>query len=174
MFSQFLRTNKVAAGILTFLRLYLGWMWLSAGIGKVMGDFNAGGYLNGALANPVMQEEQLVYPTYVAFIERFALPNTELFSFMVAWGEVLVGLGLMLGILTNMAAFFGVVMNFAFMFAGTISTNPLMVMIAIFILVAGANAGRFGGDRWVLPYLKQALFTKDKNSTVTNKKLNVA
>jgi thiosulfate dehydrogenase (quinone) large subunit len=164
MIMEFLRTNKIAAGLLTFLRLYLGWSWLSAGWGKVTGDpFNAAGYLNGAVNNPVMSQEQVVYPTYVAFLENFALPYADLFSFMVAWGEVLVGLGLILGVLTTWAAFFGIVMNFAFMFAGTISTNPWMVMLTIFILAAGYNAGRFGGDRWVMPYLKGLIFKKRVN-----------
>ena len=160
MFGQFLRENNIAAGILTFLRIYLGWAWLSAGWGKVTGGFSAEGFLHGAVANPVIKGEEVIYPTFVAFIERFAIPNAEVFIFMVAWGEVLVGLGLILGVFTSAAAFFGVVMNMAFMFSGTISTNPWMVMIAMFILVAGANAGRFGGDRYVLPYVKGLLFSK--------------
>jgi thiosulfate dehydrogenase (quinone) large subunit len=168
MVMNFLRNNKIAAGILTVLRLYLGWSWLSAGWGKVTGDpFNAGGYLNGAVNNPVMSQGEVVYPTYLAFLEKFALPNAELFSFMVAWGEVLVGLGLILGVLTTYAAFFGIVMNFAFMFAGTISTNPWMVLITIFILAAGYNAGRFGGDRWVMPYLKGLVFKNKDRKTIT-------
>ncbi|WP_078553090.1 DoxX family protein [Bacillus alkalicellulosilyticus] len=154
MFGAFLRENKYAAIILTFLRLYLGWAWLSAGWGKAFGDFHAGGYLQGAVANPVLHMEQMVYPTFVSFLETFAIPYAGVFSFLVAWGEVLVGLGLILGVFTSAAAFFGVVMNFSFMFAGTISTNPWMVLISMFILAAGANAGRIGGDRYVLPYLR--------------------
>jgi thiosulfate dehydrogenase (quinone) large subunit len=151
---HFLRTNVYAAGILALLRIYLGWLWLSSGWGKVTGEepFSAKGYLMGAINNPVTRGEQLVYPTYVAFLENFAIPNAGLFSFMVSWGEVLVGLGLILGVLTTWAAFFGVVMNFAFMFAGTISSNPWMLLISMFILAAGVNAGRFGGDRWIYPY----------------------
>lgn len=154
MVVHFLRTNVVASGILALLRIYLGWQWLSAGWGKVTGEepFNATGYLMGAINNPVTSGEQLVYPTYVSFLENFAVPNAGLFSFLVAWGEVLVGLGLILGALTVWAAFFGVVMNFSFMFAGTISTNPWMLLISMFILVAGVNAGRFGLDRWIYPY----------------------
>lgn len=164
MFMNFLRNNVYAAGILTVLRLYVGWKWLSAGWGKVTGDpFNAGGYLNGAVNNPVMSGESMVYPNYVAFLENFALPNADVFSFLVAWGELLVGLGLILGVLTTAAAFFGVMMNFAFMFAGTVSTNPWLVLISIFILAAGANAGKFGGDRWVLPYIKQMVMGKKAN-----------
>ncbi|MCT8137694.1 DoxX family protein [Anaerobacillus sp. CMMVII] len=168
MVMNFLRNNKIAAGLLAVLRVYLGWSWLSAGWGKVTGEpFNAGGYLNGAVNNPVVSHGEVVYPTYLAFLEKFALPNAELFSIMVAWGEVLVGLGLILGVLTTYAAFFGVVMNFSFMFAGTISSNPWMVLLSIFILFAGYNAGRFGGDRWVMPYLKN-MISKNKGSVSKN------
>lgn len=160
MFMEFLRTNKIAAGILTIIRIYIGWLWLSAGWGKVFGaePFNAVGYLSGVVANEAVAAQ---YPTYHAFIETYALPNAGIFSVLVAWGEVLVGLGLILGVLTTAAAFFGIIMNFAFMFAGTISTNPWMVLFTIFILAAGYNAGRIGGDRWVVPYLRR-LFFRDR------------
>lgn len=156
MIMEFLRNNKIAAGVLTILRVYIGWQWLSAGWGKVTGEpFNAGGYLNGVVANEAVAAQ---YPTYHAFIENFALPNAGVFSFMVAWGELLVGLGLLLGVLTTAAAFFGIMMNFAFLFAGTISSNPWMVLLTVFILAAGYNAGRIGGDRWVIPYLRSMVF----------------
>ncbi|MFA9555937.1 DoxX family protein [Evansella sp. AB-rgal1] len=155
MFMNFLRNNIYAAGALTLLRIYLGWSWLTAGWGKVTGDFNAAGYLTGVVNNETVMN---TYPTYHAFIENFALPNAGVFSFMVAWGELLVGLGLIVGVLTTAAAFFGIMMNFAFMFAGTVSTNPWMVLITIFILAAGYNAGKFGGDRWVIPYIRHTVF----------------
>ena len=48
---QFLRTDKRATFILLFLRLYIGYTWLAAGIGKVFGQsFNASGFLKGAIA----------------------------------------------------------------------------------------------------------------------------
>ena len=73
---------------------------------------------------------------------------------MVAWGEVLVGIALILGIFTNFAALMGITMNFAFLFSGTVSTNAQMVLLTAFLLVAGYNAGRFGLDRWVIPFIK--------------------
>ncbi|MBU9712904.1 DoxX family membrane protein [Evansella tamaricis] len=156
MFMEFLRNNKIAAGILTILRVYLGWSWMTAGWGKVTGEpFTAQGYLMGVVNNETVATQ---YPTYHAFIENFAVPNAGLFSFMVAWGELLVGIGLLLGVLTTAAAFFGIMMNFAFMFAGTISSNPWMILLTVFILAAGYNAGKFGGDRWVIPYLQTKLF----------------
>jgi len=156
MFMDFLRNNKIAAGLLTVLRVYIGWQWLTAGWGKVTGErFDASGYLNGVVNNETVIE---YYPTYHAFIENIALPNANIFSFLVAWGEVLVGLGLIVGILTTAAAFFAIIMNFAFMFAGTISSNPWLVLLTVFILAAGFNAGKIGGDRWVIPYIRTAIF----------------
>lgn len=170
MFGQFLRNHSISAGVLLFLRVYLGWTWLTLGWGKITGDFHAGGYLQGSVANPVLQGEALVYPNYVAFLEKFAIPNADLFSTMVAWGEFLVGLGLILGVFTSAAAFFGVMMNFAFMFAGTVSTNPWMLLISMVILAAGANAGRYGGDRWMLPYVRQLFIKKSEDANLNHQK----
>src|SRR5690606_9634247 len=108
-----------------------------------------------AIANPAVDRatNELLYPTYVAFLKGFALPNVAWINIAVPWGELLVGLGLVLGCLTTAAAFFGVLMNLLFMFAGTLSTNPWMAMIGAIILAAGANAGKFGIDHYLLPYL---------------------
>lgn len=57
--------------------------------------------------------------------------------------------------LTTYAAFFGMVMNFAFLLAGTISSNPFDILLAIFIVVAGYNAGKFGLDRFVMPIISK-------------------
>lgn len=166
MFMDFLRTNKVAAGLLTVLRVYLGWKWLTAGWGKVANGFDASGYLTGVVNNETVMN---TYPTYHAFIENIALPNAGAFSFMVAWGELLIGLGLIFGILTTAAAFFAIMMNFAFMFAGTVSSNPWMILLTVFILAAGYNAGKIGGDRWVIPYIREMITSKTKNKAISEK-----
>jgi thiosulfate dehydrogenase (quinone) large subunit len=160
MMNTFLRENRIAAGILTVIRLYLGWAWMTGGWGKITsGGFDAGGFLNGALANPVADKATgaALYPTYNAFIEGIALPNVGIINFLIPWGEFLVGVGLILGCLTTAAMFFGLMMNFMFMFAGTVSTNPWMVLLGVIILAAGANAGKFGADYYVLPYLRKVM-----------------
>ncbi|SEP69182.1 thiosulfate dehydrogenase [quinone] large subunit [Virgibacillus subterraneus] len=154
MFVNFIRNNKVAAGVLAFLRIYIGYQWLTGGYGKIAGgNFDASGFMQGAIAS-ASGEHPAVQGWWATFLETFALPNAELFSFMVMWGELLVGLALIIGIFTNFAALMGITMNFAFLFSGTVSTNAQMVLITVFILVAGYNAGRFGLDRWVVPFLK--------------------
>jgi thiosulfate dehydrogenase (quinone) large subunit len=166
MFNQFLRENKVSAILLTFIRVYLGYAWLTAGLHKITGGFDASGFLKEAIANPVKGPDgSVVYSTYVSFLEHFALPNAHIFNVMVPWGEFLVGLGLILGCLTTAATFFALVMNFSYVMAGTVSSNPLDILLGVFILAAGINAGRIGLDRWVNPFIRK--YTSKENKATT-------
>lgn len=162
MFAKWLRENSVAAGLLTLLRLWLGYNWMHAGWTKMTGDgFNATGYLTNAVANPVKGPDgNMVYGWYVSFLENFALPTVELFNFIIPVGEFLVGLGLILGCLTTAAMFFGLVMNFSFFLAGTVSHNPTDIFFGFIILFAGYNAGRYGLDHWVIPFIRKTVFRK--------------
>ncbi|MGJ7921233.1 DoxX family membrane protein [Neobacillus sp. LXY-4] len=169
MVVNFLRENKIAAGILTVLRLYLGYSWLTAGYGKLSsGGFDATGFLQGAVANPVKGPDgSIVYGWYVSFLENFAIPNVDLFNTIVPIGEFLIGLGLLLGCLTTAAMFFGLVMNFSFFLAGTVSHNPTDIFLGFIILFAGFNAGKYGLDRWVIPFIRKTVF---KQALDTGKK----
>lgn len=145
-----LRENKTASYLLLIVRLYIGWEWLKAGWEKITGGFDASGFLKGAISKAT-GEHPAVQSWWANFLDGFAIPNVGLFNFLIPWGEFLVGLGLILGCLTTAAVFFGMVMNFAFMFSGTTSTNPQMLLLSIFIIVAGFNAGRIGLDYYVIP-----------------------
>jgi len=160
MFVKWLRENQIAAVLLTLVRIYLGYSWLTAGFKKVSGGFDASGFLAGAVEK-ASGDHPAVQSWWASFLEAVAVPNAGLFSFLVAWGELLVGLGLILGCLTTAAAFFGIIMNFAFLFSGTVSTNAQMVLLTIFILVAGYNAGKIGLDRFVIPLIRKPF---NKNS----------
>jgi thiosulfate dehydrogenase [quinone] large subunit len=171
MFNKFLRENKIAAGILTLLRLYLGYGFLMAGWEKLTGPkpFDATGFLMGVTHNPVLSPAKAVeYPTYLAFLKGFALPNAHLFNTIVPLGEFLVGLGLILGCLTTAAALFGLIMNFSYVMAGVVSSNPLDILLGVIILAAGYNAGRIGLDRWVLPIIRKYI-AKGRNTAETIK-----
>ncbi|MCQ6282933.1 DoxX family protein [Bacillus sp. EB600] len=150
---QYLRTNRFASYILTVLRLYIGWQWLHAGWGKISGGFDASGFLAGAIKQAT-GEHPAVQPWWADFLSGFAIHNVGLFNVLVPWGEFLVGVGLILGTFTTFAALMGAVMNFSYMFSGTTSTNPQMVLIEILVLVAGFNAAKIGLDRWVILFLK--------------------
>jgi thiosulfate dehydrogenase [quinone] large subunit len=64
-----------------------------------------------------------------------------------------IGLGLLLGVLTGIAAFFGATMNMSYLLAGSTSTNPVMFAFAIGLILAWKVAGYYGVDRYLLPRL---------------------
>ena len=158
MLINFLRKNKQVSILLTVLRVYLGYTWVMAGWGKITGgQFDASGFLQGALVKAT-GENPVVQGWWAVFLENVAIPNVEAFSFLVPWGELLVGLGLLIGCFTKTAVFFGIAMNFSYMFSGTTSTNPQLVLLSMFILVSAMNAGRYGVDGMIMPTLKEKLF----------------
>ncbi|MFC4100710.1 DoxX family protein [Paenibacillus xanthanilyticus] len=158
MVMRWFRENIWAAVAVTLLRLYLGWQWLHHGWEKVKDGFDASGFLKGAVAKPVSNyaTQEVIYPNYTYFIEHFALPNVKLINFLIPWGEFLIGLGLIVGAFTLVAAFFAMMLNFLFLFAGTVSSNPWLLLLAFVIFTAGANAGRFGVDHYLQPLLNRS------------------
>ena len=157
--SRYLFNSTRAAWIWLIIRLYLGYVWLTAGWGKVTDEAWTGeqagaaiqGFIQGALSKA--GEGGDVAGWYASFLENIVLPNATLFSYLVAYGELLVGLGLIVGLLTGIAAFFGSLMNVSFLFAGTLSTNPLLFILATWLVLAWKVAGWYGLDRFALPYL---------------------
>nr|WP_270618862.1 DoxX family membrane protein [Paenibacillus macerans] len=87
------------------------------------------------------------------------------FNVLVPYGEFLVGLGLILGTFTTFAALMGLVMNAAFLFSGTVSTNAQMLLLEVLVVVAAANAGKIGLDYYVLPYLRKLFGKKGDTGT---------
>lgn len=163
MIMRWLRESVIASILLLLCRLYVGWKWVDAGWHKLTGDekFDASGFIKHAIDSPIKdQTGHTVYPNYTAFLKHFALPNVSLFNVLVPIGELLVGLGLILGALTTIAAFFGLFMNFMYLLAGTISTNPWLILLGFIILAAGTNAGRIGIDYYLHPYLRRKLFRR--------------
>ncbi len=143
-----------------FLRLYLGWEWLQAGLGKIGNPAWTGsdagtaltGFVNGALTKTSGAHPD-VQGWYAWFLQNVVLPNATTWSYLVTVGEVLVGLSLILGIFTGLSAFFGSFMNVNYLLAGTVSINPILFVIATWLVLAWKTAGWWGLDRWVLPAL---------------------
>jgi thiosulfate dehydrogenase [quinone] large subunit len=148
------------AWIWLILRVYAGYEWLSAGWEKLHSaawtGSNAGGALTGFI-NGALQETGGSHPNvqgwYGSFLSNAVLPHAATWSYVVSWGEFLVGIALILGIFTGIAAFFGGFMNMNYLLAGTVSTNPILLFIAFLLVLAWKTAGWWGLDRWILPAL---------------------
>jgi thiosulfate dehydrogenase [quinone] large subunit len=156
--TRFLFADTRMAPVWLIVRLWLGYEWLHAALGKwIEGGWvgeGAGGAVKGFAQGAIAQtkgEFPQVTGWYASFLENVVVPNAALFSYLVIFGETLIGIALVLGAFTGVAAFFGVFMNASFLFAGTAGANPLMALVAILIVLAWRVAGWWGLDRWILP-----------------------
>lgn len=148
------------AWIWLIARLYVGWNFMDSGWHKLQdpGWMSTGASLNGFWQRVVVVPETgrpaIVYDWYREFLLFLLNSHSAVwFAKMVAIGEFMVGLGLMVGLLTGIAAFFGALMNWNFMLAGSASTNPILGLIGISIMIAWKTAGWWGLDRFALPYI---------------------
>ena len=158
--SRVLFADTRFAWIWLIARLYVGWIWLEAGLEKVQNPAWTGstagvamkGFIMGAIAK-ASGEHPAVQDWYAGFLNSVVIPNISVFSYLVAYGELLVGIALILGIFTGIAAFFGGLMNMNFLLAGTVSTNPILFLFELFLILAWRVAGWWGLDRYLLPFL---------------------
>jgi thiosulfate dehydrogenase [quinone] large subunit len=148
------------AWIWLILRLYAGWAWVHAGWDKLHNSAWTGAQAGTALSgfvNHALTETSGAHPNvegwYAWFLQHVVLPNATAWGYLVSWGEFLVGIALILGILTGVAAFFGAFMNMNYLLAGAVSTNPFLLVIAILLMLAWKTAGWWGLDRWTLSLL---------------------
>lgn len=142
------------------VRLYAGWEWLHAGLEKAGSDVWTGGHAGAAIRgfiNGALHKTGGTHPDvtgwYAAFLRDLVLPHAGAWARLVAYGEVLVGLGLIFGVLTGVAAFFGSLMNVNYLLAGTVSSNPILFVLGTWLVLAWRVAGWYGVDRWLLPRL---------------------
>jgi thiosulfate dehydrogenase [quinone] large subunit len=142
---------------IVLLRVYSGVFFLYHGVGKIRHDDFA-----AALSNFLTGKLDSSFSFYRAFIESVVLPNKEIFSSLVSWGELTIGLALIVGLATRYAAFFGAFMVLNFWFAKGVSvfagTNHDIVWFVILIVLGFIPAGKIAGlddglsDR--LPFLR--------------------
>jgi thiosulfate dehydrogenase (quinone) large subunit len=160
--ARFLFADRRMAPFWLIVRLYVGWQWLTAGWGKLTGaeagwvGAKAGTGMAGFVANALKQSSGAhanVQPYYAWFLQHFVQPYTVPWSYAITFGEILVGIGLIVGLFTGIAAFFGGFLNANYLLAGAVSTNPALFILATGLVLAWKVAGLIGLDRFALPLL---------------------
>src|SRR5919108_3441313 len=113
------------------------------------------GFWTRAVAIPEPPARPLItFDWYRSFLQFLIDTNSAgWFAYVIVFGELAVGIGLILGAFVGLAAAGGLLMNMAFMLAGTTSTNPVLAILAVFLILAWKNAGYIGLDRYLLPIL---------------------
>jgi thiosulfate dehydrogenase [quinone] large subunit len=168
-FAHLLFADTRLAALWLVVRLYLGYEWLMAGwekfqnpawfgpdAGSAISGFAQGALhktaafcTNAASCHPDVQD------WYAFFLQHTLVTHPYLWSHLITLGELAVGLGLLVGCLTGLAAFFGVFMNLNFLLAGSVSLNPVMATFGILLVLAHRVAGYWGCDRYVTPFVRR-------------------
>ncbi len=146
------------------LRIVIGF-WFAKGVITKLSIKLLGGFLPVPTASArwhaVMPKLLKGYATstplswYHDFVVGFVLPHAGLFAQLTAFGEAAVGLGLLLGLLTPVAATIGVllVLNYGLATLGAGPNNPgfHLVLLTGMLAVLGSGAGRVWGlDGWLM------------------------
>jgi thiosulfate dehydrogenase [quinone] large subunit len=158
-------SNTWLAPLWLLARLYLGYQWLLAGSHKLWGEgrwiavpgpdgLPLQGFWQRAIAIPEQGSPAIKYDWYRQFL-TFMLDHGwyHWFAWVIAFGEVTVGILLIVGAFVGLAALAGAFMNFNFMLAGSASINPVLFIIALLVAFGWKTAGWIGLDRWLLPAL---------------------
>ncbi len=142
------------------LRVYVGWTWLTEGLAKAQTPgwigSQAGTFLTTWITKSVAKTQGAhpdVQGWYGWFLSAVVLPHTAFWSYIVTFGEISVGIALILGLFTGIAAFFGTTMNASYLLAGTVSTNPILFAFGSLLVLAWKTAGWWGLDRYALQHL---------------------
>ncbi|MDP1690245.1 MAG: DoxX family protein [bacterium] len=169
-FAHFFTVSTASAPLWLIVRLYLGYDFLMAGWGKFTNpawfgnDAGAAlqGFIHGAVAKTVCAPGVVaaachpdVQMWYASFLQSAVLPYVTIWSNAVVLGEIAIGLGLIVGLFTGVAAFFAFFMSLNFLFAGTVSVNPIIITLALPLIAARRVAGYWGLDRFARPFCKK-------------------
>jgi thiosulfate dehydrogenase [quinone] large subunit len=152
------RDSKRAAWLWLVVRVYLGSLWLDFGLSHLRDPAWAGSSAGSALASlttGTAPETAAIHAQvpgwYNWLLDAFVVPNAALFSYLLIAGGILIGIALILGAFTGIAAFVWVVLNANFLLAGIVGPYPLMIVFGVLLVLAWRNAGWIGLDRRLLP-----------------------
>jgi len=158
--TRYLFSNTRAGLLWLPIRIFVGFEFAVAGYHKLIASAwtNGGtallGYWQNAVKVPATGSAPITFDWYRSFLQFLINSHAQgWFAWLITLGELAVGIGLLLGVLVGIAAFFGIVMNMSYLLAGSTSVNPVLFALAVGLILAWRVAGYYGLDRWLLPRL---------------------
>jgi len=157
---QKLLSSPMAGWFWLLPRLWLGWQWIDAASHKIgvpawvdTGEALKGFWLN-AVKIPETGRPPISFDWYRGFLQGLLDAQAYTwFAKLVAYGELIIGIALIVGAFTGIVAFFAGFMNWNFMMAGTASINPLLFVVSVGLILAWKVAGHVGADYFLLRWI---------------------
>jgi thiosulfate dehydrogenase [quinone] large subunit len=131
----------------TVMRVWLGVMWIQAGASKLWGAespafmHHGGAGVAGFAAHGVP-----AYSWWGSFLHSFVVPNAGWIAIAVAVGEFAIGIALVLGLFTRLAALASLALLFTYVMSGTASVCAFYALFAIVILTTWRTSSWLGVD----------------------------
>ena len=161
-FITMLLTDKRFALLWLPIRVWLGLQWIEAGSHKVTDaawvktGLALKGFWTGAIQIPAEGRPPIAYAWYREFLQTML--DTQAYTWfakVVAYGEILIGIALILGVFIGMTAAIGGFLNWNFIMAGSASVNGMFLAISILLVLAWKIAGYIGVDYLLLPRISK-------------------
>ncbi len=154
---RFIFSNTKMAWLWLIVRVYVGYQWVDASLHKLSAPewMQTGAAIKGYWENAVRIPEApaqapIHFEWYRTFLQTLLDSESYVwFGKLIAIGEFLVGIALILGLFVGLAAFFGASMNFSFMLAGSLNAGPVLLVLQILLMIAWKIAGHFGLNYFV-------------------------
>ena len=148
-----LKTSKLAAPVWTAMRIWLGVMWIQAGSAKLWGA-EAAAFLhnNGAGVAGFAAHGTPAYSWWGTFLHSFVVPNAGPIGVLVAVAEFSIGVALVAGLFTRLAALGSLALLFTYVMSGTASVCAFYAAFAVVILVMWRTSSWIGADGLIAGY----------------------
>ncbi|HEX9122866.1 MAG TPA: DoxX family protein [Actinomycetota bacterium] len=156
---RWLFVSPAASWIWLVVRVYFGYEFAHAGWEKLTGTPSwlsssepLKGFVGHALSEAATGANSAVnYGWYAAFLRWVERSGAPVMSPIISIGEFTVGVALILGLFTGIAAFLAGLLTMSFGLAGVAGVNPVFFLFEVLLILAWRNAGYIGLDRLVLP-----------------------
>lgn len=158
--ARFLFSDVRMSWVWLALRVWLGYQWIEASLFKISNPAWVAsgealkGFWTNAVQIPAEGRPPISFDWYRSFINYLlATESYTWFAKLIAYGELLIGIALIVGAFVGIAAFFAASLNFNFIMAGAASTNGMLFLIAVLLMLAWKTAGYVGADYYLLRWL---------------------
>ena len=142
-----LRASKGASIVWLAVRVWIGIMWIQAGVAKVWGaESPSFMHNNGAGVAGFAGHGVAAYSWWGSVMHNFVVPNASWIAVLVAFSELAIGIGLAFGFLTRVAAVGSLALLFTYVMSGTSSVCAFYALCALVVLATWRTSTWIGVD----------------------------